>query len=57
MCMFSWVSNFQEEIGIYHPIEVEEKQFSIKEDRWQDWLSKGAKPSPTVKRLVNKNTK
>jgi small subunit ribosomal protein S16 len=44
-----------EEIGYYHPIEAEDKQFSIKDDRLQDWLSKGALPSPTVKRLINKN--
>ena len=44
-----------EEIGYYHPIETEDKQFSIKDDRLQDWLSKGALPSPTVKKLINKN--
>ncbi len=43
-----------EEIGFYHPIEVEEKQISVKEDRAKDWLGKGAKPSDTVKRLFNK---
>ena len=44
-----------EEVGLYHPIEVEEKQFSIKEDRVREWLGKGAKPTDTVKRLLNKN--
>jgi small subunit ribosomal protein S16 len=43
-----------EEVGIYHPIEVEEKQVQFKEDRIRDWLGKGAKPSKTVKRLLNK---
>lgn len=43
-----------EEIGIYHPIETEDKQLSVKEDRVKDWISKGAKPSSTVKRLLNK---
>lgn len=43
-----------DEIGIYHPLETEEKQFSIKEDVVKEWLSKGAQPSPTVKRLLNK---
>jgi small subunit ribosomal protein S16 len=43
-----------EEIGVYHPLEVEEKQFSVKEDAVKEWLSKGAQPSPTVKKLLNK---
>ncbi len=43
-----------EEVGFYHPIEVEEKQVKIKEDRIRDWLNKGAQPSDTVRRLLNK---
>ena len=43
-----------EEVGFYHPIEVEEKQIVLKEDRILDWLQKGAQPSDTVKRLFNK---
>ena len=43
-----------EEVGFYHPIEAEEKQVSIKEDRIKDWISKGALPSKTVRRLLNK---
>lgn len=43
-----------EEVGFYHPIEVEDRQLSVKEDRVKEWLSKGAKPSDTVKRLLNK---
>lgn len=43
-----------EEVGFYHPIEVEEKQIVLKEERIRDWLSKGALPSDTVKRLLNK---
>ena len=43
-----------EEVGIYQPIEPEEKQVQIKEERVRDWLSKGALPSPTVKRLLNR---
>jgi small subunit ribosomal protein S16 len=43
-----------EEVGLYHPIEVEDKQLRIKEDRIRDWISKGARPSDTVKRLLNK---
>jgi small subunit ribosomal protein S16 len=43
-----------EEVGFYHPIEVEEKQISIKEDRIRTWLDKGAQPSDTVRKLLNK---
>ncbi|MBN2628409.1 MAG: 30S ribosomal protein S16 [Spirochaetales bacterium] len=43
-----------EEVGIYHPLETEDKQFSVKEDAVKAWLGKGAQPSPTVKRLLNK---
>ena len=44
-----------DEVGIYHPIEAEGKQVSIKEDKVKEWLGKGAKPTLTVKRLLNKN--
>jgi small subunit ribosomal protein S16 len=43
-----------EEVGFYHPIEVEEKQLKVNEDRIREWIDKGAKPSDTVKRLLNK---
>lgn len=43
-----------EELGIYHPISPEGRQVDIKEDRVRDWLSKGAQPSNTVKKLLNK---
>ena len=42
-----------EEVGIYHPIEVEENQIKIKEDRVREWLDKGAQPSHTVRKLLN----
>jgi small subunit ribosomal protein S16 len=44
-----------EEVGLYHPIEVEDKQFTIKEDRVREWIDKGARPTDTVRRLLNKN--
>jgi small subunit ribosomal protein S16 len=44
-----------EEVGYYHPIETEENQVVLKEDRIRDWLSKGAQPTATVKRILNKN--
>lgn len=43
-----------EEIGLYHPIESEDKQILIDEARAKDWLSKGAQPSDTVRGLLNK---
>jgi small subunit ribosomal protein S16 len=42
-----------EEVGFYHPIEIEEKQIQIKEDRIREWLDKGAQPSDTVRKLLN----
>ncbi|MEW5816863.1 MAG: 30S ribosomal protein S16 [Spirochaetota bacterium] len=44
-----------EEVGFYHPIEVEEKQIKLKEDRIRAWIEKGANPTDTVKKLLNKN--
>ncbi|MBN2553422.1 MAG: 30S ribosomal protein S16 [Spirochaetales bacterium] len=42
-----------EEVGFYHPIEIEEKQIQVKEERVRDWLNKGAQPSDTVRKLLN----
>jgi small subunit ribosomal protein S16 len=44
-----------EELGYYHPIEAEDKQLILKEDKIKAWLQKGALPSPTVRKLLNKN--
>lgn len=43
-----------EEIGIYHPIEAEDKQIAFNEDRARYWIGVGAQPSDTVKKLFNK---
>lgn len=43
-----------EEIGIYHPIEAEEKQISFDAERVRYWLSVGAQPSDTVRKILNK---
>jgi len=43
-----------DEIGLYHPIEVEGKQIVIDEAKAKDWLSKGAQPTDTVRSLLNK---
>jgi len=42
-----------EEVGLYHPIEKVGKQVSIDEARVKDWISKGATPSDTVRRLLD----
>jgi len=44
-----------EEVGIYHPITEEGNQLQLKEDRIREWLAKGAQPSATVKKLLNKS--
>ncbi len=43
-----------EEVGFYHPIAVEGEQIKVKADRVREWLDKGARPSDTVRRLLNK---
>ncbi|MFW5684902.1 MAG: 30S ribosomal protein S16 [Spirochaetota bacterium] len=43
-----------EEVGIYHPISPEGQQLQIQEERVREWLSKGAQPSNTVRKLLNK---
>jgi small subunit ribosomal protein S16 len=43
-----------DEVGYYHPIEAEDKQLVVKEEKIKDWFSKGARPTDTVKRLLNK---
>ncbi len=44
-----------EELGYYHPVEAEDKQVKFKEDRVRDWINKGAQPTATVRKLLNKN--
>ena len=44
-----------EEIGHYHPIAVEEKQLVLNEERAKYWLSVGAQPTETVKKLLNRS--
>jgi len=43
-----------EEVGFYHPIEIEEKQIKLNTERIQDWLKKGAQPSDTVRMLLKR---
>ena len=43
-----------EEVGFYHPVEVDEGNLQIKEDRIREWLDKGARPSDTVRQLLKR---
>jgi len=43
-----------EELGYYHPIEVEDKQISFDADKIRAWLDKGARVSDTVRSILNK---
>lgn len=40
-------------IGYYNPI-VEPKVIEVNMDKYNDWISKGAQPTATVKSLVSK---
>ncbi len=49
-------SNVIEELGVYDPINPnEEKQVVLKHERIKYWLSVGAQPSDTVRRLLQKH--
>lgn len=44
-----------EELGSYNPVNPkEEEQVTLKRDRIEYWLSVGAQPSDTVRRLLEK---
>jgi small subunit ribosomal protein S16 len=44
-----------DEVGHYHPLVEGEGQVVLNVEKVQDWLSKGAQPSDTVRRLLNRN--
>jgi small subunit ribosomal protein S16 len=43
-----------EELGYYHPIEAEDRQIKIAEDKVKVWLGNGATVSDTVRRILNR---
>ena len=45
---------FIENVGVYQPLEKQENETKLNEERIREWLSKGARPSHTVKVLLNK---
>jgi len=44
-----------DEVGLYHPIEADENQLRFDEEKVRDWLRKGAQPTETVRKLLNRN--
>ena len=49
-------SNVIEELGIYDPINPnQDKQVVLKHERIKYWLSVGAQPSDTVRRILHKH--
>jgi len=46
----AWLEN----VGIYQPLKQDDEQVELQQERIKEWLSKGARPSHTVKVLLNK---
>ncbi|UCB44350.1 MAG: 30S ribosomal protein S16 [Spirochaetota bacterium] len=46
----AWLEN----LGVYQPLKQEDEQVVLQQERIKEWLSKGARPSHTVKVLLNK---
>ena len=45
-----------DEVGLYHPVESVGSQIKLETEKIKDWISKGAQPTATVKRVLNKNS-
>ena len=45
-----------EELGFFQPIAAEDSQVSIDLDRAKYWISVGAQPTDTVKKLLNRQS-
>jgi len=43
-----------EELGFYHPVEAEDKQISVNQEKVAEWIKNGAQPTKTVKKLLNR---
>lgn len=48
-------SKVLDELGQYHPVQPEDKQVVLNVEKIKAWLVKGAQPSDTVKKILNKN--
>lgn len=45
-----------DEIGLYHPLDGDtEQQVRFDEEKVRAWLEKGAQPTQTVRKLLNRN--
>ncbi|ADK80998.1 MULTISPECIES: 30S ribosomal protein S16 [Sediminispirochaeta] len=42
-----------DEVGLYHPIENADRQLRLDEEKIKGWISKGAQPTDTVRKLLN----
>ena len=45
-----------EELGVYQPVEAEGKQVSFNAERVRAWLDRGAEPTDTVRRILNRSS-
>jgi small subunit ribosomal protein S16 len=43
-----------EELGLYHPIEAEDKQIVFNADKVRTWIQNGATATDTVRDILNK---
>jgi small subunit ribosomal protein S16 len=48
---------YLENLGTYNPIGKEGTQLNLNVERVQYWLSRGAQPTNTVRRLIKQNIK
>ena len=48
---------YLENLGTYNPIGKEGAQIKLNSERVDYWLSRGAQPTETVRRLIKQNTK
>ena len=48
---------YLENLGTYNPIGKEGSEINLNAERVEYWLSKGAQPTETVRRLIKQNTK
>jgi small subunit ribosomal protein S16 len=45
-----------DEVGYFHPIETEDKQILVDTVKVVKWLKQGARPSDTVRKILNKKS-
>ena len=48
---------YLENLGTYNPIGKEGSEVNLNAERVEYWLSRGAQPTETVRRLIKQNTK